>query len=76
VSGRITFRHVPECDNYIVYLGDDRIGWVRRVGLNWAATDTFMINAGFARTRADAAARLRRRFERAQKRDAAEGSDG
>ena len=52
-------------DRYIVFLGDDRIGFVRR-GDNgtWNHVDTTMAHSGYAKARERAGQLLRRRYER------------
>ena len=60
---RVIFRR--DRDRYIVYLGDDRIGFARR-GDNgtWNHVDTTMAHSGYAKTRERAGQLLRRRYER------------
>jgi hypothetical protein len=52
-------------DRYIVFLGDDRIGFVRRADNGtWNHVDTTMAHSGYAQTRERAGQLLRRRYER------------
>ena len=52
-------------DRYIVFLGDDRIGFVRRADNGtWNHVDTTMAHSGYAKTRERAGQLLRRRYER------------
>lgn len=64
-NARITFV-VDALDRYIVMLGDDRAGFVRRneYGL-WNAADTFMKKSRNFKTRREAGEWLRRETERA-----------
>jgi hypothetical protein len=60
---RMIFRHDGE--RYIVFLGDDRIGFVRRADNGtWNHVDTTMAHSGYAKTRERAGQLLRRRYER------------
>src|SRR5438876_4646794 len=60
---RVIFRRVGE--RYIVFLGDDRIGFVRRADNGtWNHVDTTMADSGYAKTRKRAGELLRRRYER------------
>ena len=60
---RVKFRRVGE--RYIVFLGDDRIGFVRRADNGtWNHVDTTMAHSGYAKTRERAGQLLRRRYER------------
>jgi hypothetical protein len=60
---RVIFRH--DRDRYIVFLGDDRIGFVRRADNGtWNHVDTTMAHSGYAKTRERAGQLLRRRYER------------
>jgi hypothetical protein len=60
---RVVFRRDGE--RYIVFLGDDRIGFVRRAGSgSWNHVDTTMAHSGYAKTRERAGQLLRRRYER------------
>jgi hypothetical protein len=53
-------------ERYIVFLGDDRIGFVRKTAsYAWNAADTFMEKSVNRVTRIAAAAWLRREFQRA-----------
>jgi hypothetical protein len=52
-------------DRYIVFLGDDRIGFVRRADNGiWNHVDTTMAHSGYAKTRERAGQLLCRRHER------------
>ena len=52
-------------DRYIVFLGDDRIGFVRRADNGtWNHVDTTMAHSGYAKARERAGQLLRRRYER------------
>ena len=60
---RVIFRH--DRDRYIVFLGDDRIGFIRRADNGtWNHVDTTMAHSGYAKTRERAGQLLRRRYER------------
>src|SRR6266478_7313906 len=60
---RVIFRRDGE--RYIVFLGDDRIGFVRRADNGtWNHVDTTMAHSGYAKTRKRAGQLLRRRYER------------
>jgi hypothetical protein len=60
---RVIFRR--DRDRYIVFLGDDRIGFVRRSDNGtWNHVDTTMAHSGYAKTRERAGQLLRRRYER------------
>ena len=60
---RVIFRRDGE--RYIVFLGDDRIGFVRRADNGtWNHVDTTMVRSGYAKTRERAGQLLRRRYER------------
>ena len=60
---RVIFRRDGE--RYIVFLGDDRIGFVRRADNGtWNHVDTTMAHSGYAKTRKRAGELLRRRYER------------
>ena len=60
---RVIFRRDGE--RYIVFLGDDRIGFVRRADNGtWNYVDTTMAHSGYAKTRERAGQLLRRRYER------------
>jgi len=60
---RVIFRRDGE--RYIVFLGDDRIGFVRRADNGtWNHVDTTMAHSGYAKTRERAGQLLRRRYER------------
>ena len=52
-------------ERYIVFLADDRIGFVRRADNGtWNHVDTTMAHSGYAKTRERAGELLRRRYER------------
>jgi hypothetical protein len=52
-------------ERYVVYLGDDRIGFTRRADNGtWNHVDTTMAHSGYAKTRERAGQLLRRRYER------------
>jgi hypothetical protein len=52
-------------ERYIVFLGDDRIGFVRRMDNgSWNHVDTTMAHSGYAKTRERSGQLLRRRYER------------
>ena len=52
-------------ERYIVFLGDDRIGFVRRADNGtWNHTDTTIARSGYAKTRQRAGQLLCRRYER------------
>ena len=52
-------------ERYIVFLGEDRIGFVRRADNgSWNHVDTTMAHSGYAKTRERAGQLLRRRYER------------
>jgi len=60
---RVIFRRDGE--RYIVFFGDDRIGFVRRADNGtWNHVDTTMAHSGYAKTRERAGQLLRRRYER------------
>ena len=60
---RVIFRRDGE--RYIVFLGDDRIGFVRRADNGtWNHVDTTMAHSGYAKTRERAGQLLRRRYAR------------
>ena len=60
---RVIFRRDGE--RYIVFLGNDRIGFVRRADNGtWNPVDTTMAHSGYAKTRERAGHLLRRRYER------------
>jgi len=60
---RVIFRR--DGDRYIVFLDDDRIGFVRRADNGtWNHVDTTMAHSGYAKTRERAGQLLRRRHER------------
>ena len=60
---KVIFRR--DRDRYIVFLGDDRIGFVRRADNGtWNHVDTTMAHSGYAKTRERAGQLLRRRYER------------
>ena len=62
---KTTFKRDGE--RYIVYLGDDRIGFVARYRGGWNAVDTFMEKSIDRSSREAATLWLRREFERAVK---------
>jgi len=52
-------------ERYIVFLGEDRIGFTRRADNGtWNHVDTTMAHSGYAKTRERAGQLLRRRYER------------
>jgi hypothetical protein len=60
---KVIFRRDGE--RYIVFLGDDRIGFVQRADNGtWNHVDTTMAHSGYAKTRERAGQLLRRRYER------------
>src|SRR5262249_30398120 len=60
---RVIFRRDGE--RYIVFLGDDRIGFVRRADNGtWNHVDTTMAHSGYAKTRERAGQLLCRRYQR------------
>jgi len=60
---KVIFRR--DRDRYIVFLRDDRIGFVRRADNGtWNHVDTTMAHSGYAKTRERAGQLLRRRYER------------
>jgi hypothetical protein len=60
---RVIFRR--DRDRYIVFLGDDRIGFVRRADNGtWNHVDTTMAHCGCAKTRERAGQLLLRRYKR------------
>jgi hypothetical protein len=60
---KVIFRR--DRDRYIVFLGDDRIGFVRRADNGtWNHVDTTMAHSGYAKTRERAGQLLRRRYDR------------
>jgi hypothetical protein len=60
---RVIFR--PDGDRYVAFLGDDRIGFVRRADKGtWNHVDTTMAHSGYAKTRERSGQLLRRRYER------------
>jgi hypothetical protein len=60
---RVIFRR--DRDRYVVFLGDDRIGFVRRADNGtWNHVDTTMAHSGYAKTRERAGQLLSRRYER------------
>jgi hypothetical protein len=60
---RVIFRRDGE--RYIVFLGDDRIGFVQFTDNgSWNHVDTTMAHSGYAKTREKAGQLLRRRYER------------
>jgi len=58
----ITFR--KDGERYIVFLGEDRIGFVRQEGDRWNAGDTYMAWAKWFPTRAKAGEALKKRWEK------------
>ena len=63
VDKRVIFRRDGE--RYVVFLGDDRIGFVQRTDNgSWNHVDTTMAHSGYAKTRERAGQLLRRRYER------------
>jgi hypothetical protein len=62
VSKKVIFRR--DGDRYIVFLDDERIGFVRRADNGtWNFVDTTMAHSGYTKTRQRAGQLLRRRFE-------------
>jgi hypothetical protein len=60
---KVIFRRDGE--RYVVLLGDDRIGFVRRADNGtWNHVDTTMAHSGYAKTRERSGQLLRRRYER------------
>ena len=60
---KVIFRRDGE--RYVVFLGDDRIGFVRGADNGtWNHVDTTMAHSGYAKTRERAGQLLRRRYER------------
>jgi hypothetical protein len=60
---KVIFRRDGE--RYVVFLGDDRIGFVRRADNgSWNHVDTTMAHSGYAKTRERAGQLLYRRYER------------
>ena len=60
---KVIFRR--DRDRYIVFFGDDRIGFVRGADNGtWNHVDTTMAHSGYAKTRERAGQLLRRRYER------------
>jgi hypothetical protein len=60
---KVIFRRDGE--RYIVFLGQDRIGFVRRADNGtWNHVDMTMAHPGYAKTRERAGQLLRRRYER------------
>jgi hypothetical protein len=60
---KVIFRR--DRDRYVVFLGDDRIGFVRRADNGtWNHVDTTMAHSGYAKTRERAGRLLCRRYER------------
>jgi len=60
---KVIFRRDGE--RYIVFLGDDRTGFVRRADNGtWNHVDTTMVHSGYAKTRERAGQLLLRRYER------------
>jgi hypothetical protein len=60
---RVIFRRDGE--RYIVFLGDERIGFVRRADNGtWNHVDTTMAHSGYAKTRERAGQLLCRRYQR------------
>jgi hypothetical protein len=65
---KVIFRR--DGDRYIVFLGDDRIGFVRRADNGtWNHVDTIMAHSGYAKTRVRAGQLLRRRYARMVRED-------
>jgi len=63
VDKEVIFRRDGE--RYIVFFGDDRIGFTRRADNGtWNHVDTTMAHSGYAKTRERAGQLLRRRYER------------
>jgi hypothetical protein len=63
VDKKVIFRRDGE--RYIVFLADDRIGFVRRAeNGTWNHVDTTMAHSGYAKTRERAGQLLRRRYVR------------
>jgi len=63
VDKEVIFRRDGE--RYIVFLGDDRIGFTRRADNGtWNHVDTTMAHSGYAKTREGAGQLLRRRYQR------------
>ena len=71
--GMSGMRFKQDGERYIVFLGDDRIGFVKRDGKLWNAVDTFMEKSADRPSRDKAAIWLRRVFERAAKEGRATG---
>jgi hypothetical protein len=60
---RVIFRR--DGDRYVAFIGDDRIGFVRRADNGtWNHVDTTMAHSGYAKTRGRAGQLLLRRYER------------
>ena len=60
---KVIFRR--DGDRYIVFVGYDRIGFVRRADNGtWNHVDTTMAHSGYAKTRERSGQLLRRRYER------------
>src|ERR1700758_1877785 len=60
---KVIFRR--DSDRYVVFLGDDRIGFVRRADNGtWNHVDTTMAHTGYAKTRERSGQLLCRRYER------------
>jgi hypothetical protein len=60
---KVIFRR--DGDRYVAFLGDDRIGFVRRSDNGtWSHVDTTMAHSGYAKTRERAGQLLCRRYER------------
>jgi hypothetical protein len=60
---KVIFRR--DRDRYVVFLGEDRIGFVRRADNGtWNHVDTTMAHSGYAKTRERAGQLLCRRYER------------
>ena len=60
---KVIFRRDGE--RYVAFLGDDRIGFVRRADDGtWNHVDTTMAHSGYAKTRERAGQLLSRRYER------------
>jgi hypothetical protein len=59
----LTFKRDKNHDfRYLVYAGDDHIGFVGKAGDRWHWTDSYMRRSGHRRTRADAAQACRKAY--------------
>lgn len=68
-AGKITYRRQIGGDGYLVFEGEERIGWVQQDGAGWRATDNHHLSAGKHSTRAAAGKALIRRQRKIERED-------